>query len=194
MSVDIVVAKFREDISWVQTLKKANPSYTIMVYDKSGEPLQDYEFCKVSALPNLGREAETILHHIVEHWDSLADNTLFCQGHPFDHLRTPKDEYIEAIAKDIQNALDEKHYVIFTCNDFGAPHHCGLPVRKAYLLMDTGTPPPSEYRFVAGAQFLVKKEHIKHRPIDFYKQLLERVRKNEICPWTMERLWAYIFS
>jgi hypothetical protein len=36
-------------------------------------------------LPNVGREADTYLTHIVRNWDRLADTTIFCQGDPFPH-------------------------------------------------------------------------------------------------------------
>lgn len=38
-------------------------------------------------LPNVKREAGSMLRHIIAHYDRLADWTFFAQGDPFDHAR-----------------------------------------------------------------------------------------------------------
>jgi hypothetical protein len=41
---------------------------------------------RVLNLPNVGREADTYLRHIVQNYEGcLADVTVFCQGNPFEH-------------------------------------------------------------------------------------------------------------
>ena len=66
---EIVIAKYREDISFIKNFK-----YPVKVYDKS----TDY--------PNVGREAETYLRYIIENYDNLPEIVIFLQGNPFDHL------------------------------------------------------------------------------------------------------------
>ena len=72
--VEVVVARFQEDVSWTTQL-----GFPVTVYDKSGThgPL---------ALPNIGRETHTYLTHIVRRYEALADCTVFVQGAPFDHM------------------------------------------------------------------------------------------------------------
>ena len=76
-SCEIVVARYNEDVSWAAPLADF-----ATIYNK-GEPIDGVE---TVPLPNRGREAHTYLHHIVEHYDALADRTLFIQGSWSDHL------------------------------------------------------------------------------------------------------------
>ncbi|MFM7373695.1 MAG: DUF3431 domain-containing protein, partial [Chthoniobacterales bacterium] len=73
---ELVVARYDEDLAW---LKRVPKEFLVTVYDKGdgssgGVPLN-----------NEGREAHTYLHHLTERYESLADVTVFVQGHPFDH-------------------------------------------------------------------------------------------------------------
>ncbi|MGL1148113.1 hypothetical protein ACSTLH_00765, partial [Vibrio parahaemolyticus] len=43
-------------------------------------------------LPNVGREAHTWIHHIIERYETLSPYTLFLQGNPLDHC-SPKEIY-----------------------------------------------------------------------------------------------------
>ena len=72
----VVVAKYKEDISWTKQFEPTN----MRIYDKSGEP-SDY-----IARPNIGRESETYIHYILTHYDALPDYVFFLQGNPFDHM------------------------------------------------------------------------------------------------------------
>ena len=68
---DIVLARYEEDISWVQPfLTEAN----VIIYNK-GSPLNG-----TIELPNVGRESHTYLHHIVHNYDDLAYWTVFSQA------------------------------------------------------------------------------------------------------------------
>lgn len=88
MSVDLVVARFNENIQW---LHDVSPSIRIIVYDKSVgiRKNNDYKSFKsrliVHTLPNVGRETDTYLNHIIRYYDDMADTTIFCQGYPFVH-------------------------------------------------------------------------------------------------------------
>ncbi len=77
MDVELVVARFQEDISWTTRFNGR-----VIVYNKGNHISADVD---VRPLPNVGREAHTYLHHILENWDSLADVTIFTQGDPIEH-------------------------------------------------------------------------------------------------------------
>jgi hypothetical protein len=77
---ELVVARYNEDPAWT---RKVPPSLRVTLYNK-GAPLPA-EYSAAITLPNLGREAQTYLHHLVRRYDSLADVTVFTQGRPFDH-------------------------------------------------------------------------------------------------------------
>ena len=76
----IVVAKYKEDITWLAHMKLKN----VIIYDKSGDPIP-------GAIPrkNVGREAETIFHYILENYYNLPEYVIFLQGDPFGHIEQP---------------------------------------------------------------------------------------------------------
>ena len=65
--VNLVIAKYNEDIEWT---KKIN--HKITIYDKSNNPVENS-----IKLKNVGREGETFLYHIVKNYDNLDDVTVF---------------------------------------------------------------------------------------------------------------------
>ena len=74
-TLDLVVAWYNEDLSWLATT--AMPPHTLHIYAKHAGVHPDYS---VVPLPNVGRETHTYMHHIVANYDSLADVTIFTQA------------------------------------------------------------------------------------------------------------------
>ena len=88
----LIVAKYKEDVSWINGLKN---DFDIIVYNKDNN-IDPYDLNLVKAeyyidgikwvdLPNIGREAQTYLFHIVENFNDLHDLEIFTQGNPFAH-------------------------------------------------------------------------------------------------------------
>ena len=79
--IELVLARYKEDISWLQTGIRRDIKLTI--YNKSGkeEPGQ-------ITLPNIPGSLEDYpyLHHIITRYDTLEDWTFFAQANPFDHI------------------------------------------------------------------------------------------------------------
>ena len=73
--VHVIVAKYKENISWINEIP-----FKTFIYDKSGETPSEY-----IPLPNIGREAETYIRHIIEHYEHLPMYCVFLQGDPFSH-------------------------------------------------------------------------------------------------------------
>jgi hypothetical protein len=66
----------------------------VTIYLKDGEAdeeqiKQETNSNEVIKLPNVGREAETYLNHIINHWDSLAERTIFLQA----DVHNPREFY-----------------------------------------------------------------------------------------------------
>jgi hypothetical protein len=175
----IVVAKYREDMSFTKNFK-----YPVKVYDKS----TDY--------PNVGREAETYLRYIIENYDNLPDFVIFLQGNPFDHLPQNFDLFNMNLnnirsAQPISNWLKLEKW------------NWATRTKQAFLtLFDENL--PEYFQINRGAQYIVPKECITSRSLNFYqtihKVLCEVDNKTEhrtnclVCPWTLERMWPYIFN
>ena len=78
--VEIVIARYKNDITWSDMYKSIRT-----VYDKGYNEsyINEYSDSIDSIkLPNVGRESHTYLHHIVNNYDDLADITIFTQDGP----------------------------------------------------------------------------------------------------------------
>ena len=80
MKTEIVVARYNENLDWLKKIKKSK-DIKITVYNKG---LPDISIDAIN-LPNTGRESGTYLYHIINNYDKLADQTIFCQGDPIFH-------------------------------------------------------------------------------------------------------------
>lgn len=177
-NLDIVVAKYREDVSWIQNIKNAN----ITVYDKSGD--SDAK----NPLPNVGREAHTYLHHIIKNYDNMADVTLFVQGNPFEHCvdflrrvrKLPPDEF-----HPISDALIVDDWE-------GYPNHAPRLNMKPVADL-VGDEKPNYFLVHAAAMFSVPKRLIHNKPLDFWKKLYKYTIEEEKAAWELERIWPLIF-
>lgn len=78
MTVELVVARYNENLSW---LKKVSKKIKITIYNKGKNDI-DFPFI---SLPNIGRESHTYLYHIIKNYDNLSDKTIFCQGDTIFH-------------------------------------------------------------------------------------------------------------
>ena len=72
LRVEVVVSRFDEALNWI---KSYYDHFHFTVYDKSPNVITG-----ATSLPNVGRESHTYLHHIVSHYHSLADWTVFTQA------------------------------------------------------------------------------------------------------------------
>ncbi|MEP6671435.1 MAG: DUF3431 domain-containing protein [Chthoniobacter sp.] len=184
----IVVAHFREDLSWLADL---SDEWIVWLYHKSPDhatapPGGREPQSKPMLLPNIGREAHTYLYHIVQHYDDLKGEIVFCQGNPFPHDR----KFIHHLA------CDEVRWYgrICECDIHGNPHWVGAKFLASEYCRVFGLPIPDSYRFVSGAQYRLHAEQIKKRPRKFYETLLAVSEIQRDHPWNLERLWPIIWN
>jgi hypothetical protein len=194
--MDVVVARSKESLQWIDEMVAGTKVTRVFVYDKQegGAHQQQMQHQHYEPLPNVGREAHTFLHHIVKHYDDLADETVFLQGYPFDH-EPSLDRY---------SVLMEgrcKYATYATCEPvsvhplyYDGSCRCKALFRTVYPQDDDVTTVPDHLLFSSGAQYIVKREGIRLHPRETYAKLLEKSRTDERFPWDMERLWLYVFS
>lgn len=88
---EVVISMYKEPIrdvrNLISNLKKlpetSRASTTIYIKDKDADTEKIRLMTganKVVKRPNVGREGETYLHHIISNWDSLAGHTIFLQA------------------------------------------------------------------------------------------------------------------
>lgn len=78
--LDVVIAHYKEDLSWVDNNDLIPPHARIFIYTKGDEHpnvLRQYHACRIQ---NVGRCDHTYLKHITLHYDDLADNIVFLPG------------------------------------------------------------------------------------------------------------------
>ena len=191
---DLIVSRYEEDISWLSEFS----DYRIFLYNK-GEPIEDS-----INLPNVGREGNTYLTHIIKNYDNLGEWVLFTQGHPFDHVKDYKEVLKEFTNTNRSVVFEKPNQSLFFSNSHhykrvihskpnGLPHHGGMDINGVWVELFED-PPLELYPFTAGAIFAVSRDTIRMRSVEFYK------RANELCvdvglgPWIFERLFISIFD
>ncbi len=198
MNIEVVLARYQEDISWIENVTKISwiENVTkvshVLVYNKGG-------MGDGLALPNVGREAHTYFHHIIENYENLADWTFFSQDDPLPHC----PDFV-----DIINDFPQSEYRCVFHQDGGPLFFVSTPVR--FLEKD---PPgddfkndvrglwrelfmsdfPSDILFAPGAIFAISRERLLSRSVAFYKKAMELACSRRRGPWEFERLWAYLW-
>lgn len=77
--VDIVVARYNEDLRW--TLEETFRDFSYIVYNKGdNDNFEKKRVSDVIKLKNVGRNDHTYLYHVVKNYDRLADITVFLTG------------------------------------------------------------------------------------------------------------------
>lgn len=211
-SVGIVVALYDEDCTWIQEVLAhfSDPPIHLYVYCKhSDRPLEILEGnprVTLARLPNVGREADTYLHHILTHYDGLEDVTVFLQGNPLDHMKG--EPVTQVIAQWISDAFHTgfSHNLI-CCTHCGTDYDWDLTTYRDTQLEDEeglcygawfekyiGIPHPPLVYWYCGAQFAVHKNLLHQRSKESYawvRSSLQPFRSPKTAHF-MERSWAYL--
>ena len=201
---EIVVARYNENINWLEKYKKIS-----IIYNKGNNDnyLIDYN---VINLPNYGRESHTYLYHIINNYDNLKEQTIFTQGslkfsNEIKHNKLDIDKYLQPnyFYADLKKYEFEK--LKFPIKHFGKwkkEYEMGIMNKtnftcytwlKNFLDFDEYN---SEYIDVAwGAIFSIKKSVILKKPKIFYEHLLRFIdyQLNPEIGHFFERSWHFIF-
>ena len=188
MTKTLVIARYNENLSWLEKIDKNNFSYKI--YNKGKDDLK-YDCEK---LPNIGREAHTYIHYIIQNYNNLPDYVAFVQGSPLDH-HTESINILNSHINDtdiwLYNGKINYKAVITEKNDKN-----WFDISKNIL----GEEFKNDCFFPSGAQYILKRENILCRSKDFYMKILKMIldEPGEIfgkgLPWCLERLWPQIFK
>ena len=196
-TVEVVVANYNENVEWTSGIR-----HKVTIYDKSQTHLRS-----AICLPNVGREANTFLYHIVFYYDHLADIIIFLQGNPFDHI----SELNGSVTKLI-HAINTVSCAPGTFRGAWQPllphgQEQNEPLYEAYYRRARKIPfenYPSTwgFPFAAGGQYIVSKESIRGRPLEFWKKVLDMSITNingdespdKMDAWSLEVIWPLLFD
>lgn len=191
-SREIVVAVYRDNIDWLIDRKtKFENLEKISAYTK----FERNDFDYVCQLPNIGRESHTYLYHIINNYDSLADFTTFVQGNPKPHLHLYDNP-----SMDIFNFKSDPLHDFYALGDFALTDGMGRPFSHwdvdLFPIWERIFYGDMPLRFFAnyGAQFIVSRDLIKSRSLEFYKELMKCHDDYSHTPWALEIMWYHIFD
>jgi hypothetical protein len=203
-TIEVVVARYREDVSWLAALP-----WPAVVYDKSGTP-------GPHALPNVGRESHTFLHHILSRYPEFPDCTVFLQADPFPHLApgTRPEGLARTIAELAARGVAFKGLADYTvrCDALGRPHHLrdelgrgkwagwgrDIPVGELYAALFAGPVPESFHTRAPAGLLFVSSGRILARPRGLYARAMAAILADPQdagnTGHALERLWSLIFN
>lgn len=200
----MVVARYNEDLTW---LKKVPATIKIFVYNKGKDDLVDLPAnTELFKLPNLGREANTYLHHVTTNFDSLAefDRIIFVQGDPFDHGGTDINYFINGEPEKNANIIGKCTYVSISEQSKGLDSVQWDETKWKYVEPSTQSlldffKDPINYNcssdndvicVVFGANFAVYTSSILCHDLSYHQRILSRLQKpNPKEGHYMERCW-----
>ena len=219
MVVDCVITRYNEHIDWIEYIKNRVDNFYI--YNKGGYDgifknlTPDYSLQKKITnikLDNVGRIDHTIVYHILENWDTLADVTIFLPASILMCKR--KGGYLSSIRKKLETFKEKYngyysprfHKVSnfnYSIDDYQAEGNCNRNsnkfIKSEYpdfntwknAIIDTR---PVKYIGMRG-MFVVCKENIKNVDKKIYENLLESlsVGDNIENGHFAERIWAHLF-
>jgi hypothetical protein len=208
MSYDIIIARYNESLEWTKYL---HSSTHIIVYNKGIHDISNIPNKQIIPLPNKGREGNTFLHHIIEHYDHLPDFLILVQGNPFDHMNpaiTPMNfqENLDYLMNHITTI-----YPLFTIKYKETITYPGIKAKEYYRFI-FGEPVPEIIEYAPGSQYIIPKQSIYMHSRSFYQNINEMLLHSKIVDyhiahyhdipfdpytihgWCLERLFYYLFS
>ena len=212
MNKQIVIARYKEDISWTQYLTEDT-----IIYSKGG-PVETNH--KVIQMPNIGMGGATFWYHIIENYDNLADITLFTQGHPFDaDFETSKNwtedkASVEAMQDFYLNlpydfVASPNCFGMYIQDKFHAPpnynqrhHDCFIYYTTSWQeWIDTFLDPThivdfyQETPIYRNGQISLTKECIRSNSKEYYIKIMDQWKyDNPLAEWLFEISAAFIFN
>jgi len=190
--VNIIVAKYNENVEWTKKL-----NHKVTIYDKSDHPIEGS-----IQLKNVGREGETFLYHIVNNYHNLDEVTVFLQGNPFEHLQLlvgwraqlTNDEIDVVINKMNTEINDENEFTTFYQVLYNVPNGTNGVNTKSACIQYYGEN-YDNFTVSPGAQYIVPKKNILSRPLEFWKKIHSVMFNNEeLNGYCQEQLWYLAYT
>lgn len=208
MKFDIVVAHYRENLSWLDQLKHDDIN-NIFVYTKSDmEPKFDNEKIKHYYLTNVGRESHTYIWHCVNFWKDIASGhssefVFFVQGSPHGLDCAKIINWIELVNKDnlefTYNFRTSSIYEFLNngrCSDWAGKTNPAAGDVKDWCAKHVKNDPESLIPVFWNACFGVSRDSIARSTRQRYVNIMQNELNdiNPECGHYCERLWHYIFN
>ena len=197
MQLELVVCRCGEDLAWTRNVPR---QVAVTVYEKTPPPRSAWP--NAIPLANVGREAHAWLHHLAERYESLADWTVFAQGHPFDHAPDMHGVLRQlAAGEPVSPEFLWLGFLWETDDARGRPtfvHWSKNPERReldleGFFQRLWGTSAPETIRYVGGGQFALSRTAARRRPRIFYERACRLAAEFPDAAHAFERTWDRVF-
>lgn len=192
----LVIARYNEDLSWVNQLLNENFLDEIIIYNKGDRKTLTRFFnnkVKIRNVRNLGREGGTYLAYILQNYKELPENMWFTQGNPFEH----SPDFLKFLKKDTFLCYKDKGFQGMSTRwleKHNIPPNKFVNINTAYNINDARTIDyfinSSDMQLVAHSKFhdtgVIDKLHVKE---DVSKDFCE---KTNLTP--PKKFMRYIWS
>ena len=203
-NLHIVIARYNESLSWLDTCLTPVQRRSVWIYNKGPDPISvdGVPNSQIKTLPNVGREAHTYLTHIIDQWDHLPKHIYFLQGDPFPHLEI-KDSF-EVVQKWFERWTEQIFKKGFSQNvnwdlqskDVHEPDTDQSPYTFGeWLEKNTGKKFGYPLLWYIGACLGCSRGQVKCRTREYYERLRDQLMtlKPEVA-YYLERAWFYVFQ
>jgi hypothetical protein len=205
MSYKIIVARYNEDINWLNS-----EISNCIIYNKGNKLNIENEIL----LDNVGRESETYLNYIIQNYNNLPDIVIFTQANIADHKGSNDINYLLNIKNEANQHTKSQNYNYQFDNNCNSCWKSDWNFNNGvYYLKDNykNNSPilyidwfkhfiqneyPNPIKIYMNGIFAVDKKCILKHSIDYYKNLILQVN-HHINPCEghfFERSWYYIFN
>ena len=213
--IEIVVARYNEDLSWTKEYPFNQFKYTI--YNKgTNDTFTKPSIYRVFQLPNVGRCDHTYLYHIVNNYYNLADVTIFLPG-----STDSPNKYDRSVS--MVNKIEETNETVLSCNidknihnsqynfelesysctnsdnlsiNLNSDSVISSDIRPFGKWFETVFTNNEENNCIAWNSIIgISKQNIIQKPISFYEKLLKQVDSQDHLETVhfMERSWYAVF-
>lgn len=217
--INIVVAKYNEDISFLNKLPFSNCKQ--IIYNKGDKDDIDDKIKLESNrtiinMPNVGRCDHTYLYHITKNYENLSDITIFIPGSVNSFITKKLLAYITLYFVNLTNNsvfigkyMDGINDSLknFQLNEWAASNQENAIKNPEVTLKPCNKRPfglwyennfkNKPYKFITHLGiFAVSKKHILQHPKSYYENLIKQLddSSNPECGHYFERSWVSIFG
>lgn len=205
----VIASTSKEDTAWLSKLSnEPNLSTAVYVVDDPNAPL--------TVRKNRGHEVMVYLTYIIDHYDQLADVTMFMHAHRITWHNNDLmfSDALEMIRRLSSQKVTRDGYMNLRCHlDPGCPDHIhpatedtnggnipeAVVIGRAWLeLFPDAEAPPKVLSQPCCAQFAVSRARIQNlqreRYLSFQKWLLDTDLEDRLSGRVWEYIWQYIFA
>lgn len=212
MSFSLVISYYNSK-EFLNLIAFVPDNWFIYIYNKSKGKLQDINHPNTTIIdvPNIGRESDTYLQHIINFYDNLTDYTAFIQDDTHNHIQ--KEDYSNFITFVNNCSINKSFFTGYPAKyrkgSRGSQqrsfnngcHSASIDTPKDAVKISSqklNINLPKHYITYVCAHFVCSKQAIIKKNVEYYKNLLLYLHSSEdYSPnkkgYIFEHMWAIIF-